>query len=107
MSVLSIYAPTNPPNSTFESAGPSDAFYDQLQLILSSVPSSDLLVIMCDFMLEWVLTAPLGTQSWVLTHCIGECIENGEQLLDICASNHILISNTWFQHKLAHQATWF
>ena len=49
MSVLSIYAPTNPPNSTSESADLSDAFYDQLQSTLYSVPASDLLVIMGDF----------------------------------------------------------
>ena len=46
MSVLFIYAPTSPPNSTFKSAGPSDAFYDQLQSTLSSIHASDLLVIM-------------------------------------------------------------
>ena len=45
MSVLSIYAPTNHPNST----GSSDVFYDQLQSTFSSVPASDLLVIMGDF----------------------------------------------------------
>ena len=40
-------------------------------------------------------------------HGIGKCNENGEQLLDFCASNHMLVSNTWFQHKLLHQATQF
>ena len=61
-------------------------------------------------MLEWVLTAPLGTQLWVFTagfHGIGKCNENRERLLDFCASNHMLVSNTWFQHKLLRQATWF
>ena len=53
MSVLSTYAFTNPPNSTYESAGPSNDFYEQLQLTLSSVPASYLL---------WVVTDPLGTQ---------------------------------------------
>ena len=106
MSVLSIYAPTNPPNSTSESAGPSGAFYDQLQSTLSSVPSSDLLVIMGDF------NARVGSDcsSWnsvMGPHGIGDCNENGQQLLDFQASNHMLVSNTWFQHKLLHQATWF
>ena len=81
MSVLSIYAPTNPPNSTSESAGPSDAFYDQLQLTLSSVPSSHLLVTMDDF------NARVGSDcsSWnsvMGPHGIRECNENGERLLD-------------------------
>jgi exonuclease III len=49
MSVVSVYAPTNPSNSTSEAASPSEAFYEQLQSTLSSVPSTDLLVIMGDF----------------------------------------------------------
>ena len=102
----SIYAPTNPPNSTSESAGPSDAFYDQLQLTLSSVRASDLLVIMGDF------NARVGSDcsSWnsvMGPHGLRECNENGERLLDFCASYHMLVSDTWFQHKLLHQATWF
>ena len=77
MSVLSIYAPTNPPNSTSESAGPSDAFYDQLQSTLSSVPASDLLVIKGDF------NARVGSDcsSWnsvMGPHGIGKCNKNGE-----------------------------
>ena len=40
-------------------------------------------------------------------HSIGECNENGKQLLDFCTSNNMLASNTWFQHKLLHRATWF
>ena len=28
-------------------------------------------------------------------------------LLDVCASNQLIITNTWFQHKRLHQATWF
>ena len=40
-------------------------------------------------------------------HSIGECNANGELLLDFCASNQLIVSNTWFQHKLLHQATWF
>ena len=97
MSVLSIYAPTNPLNYTSESAGPSDAFYDQLQSMLSSVPASDLLVIMGDFNARVGLTAPLGTQSWVLTaleNAMTTENDNGERLLDFCASNHMLVSNT-------------
>ena len=106
MFVLSIYALTNPPNSTSESVGSSDAFYDQLQSTFSSVPASDLLVIMGDF------NAQVGSDccfwnSVMGPHSIGKCNENGERLLDFCASNYMIVSNTWFQHKLLHQATWF
>ena len=64
---LSINAPTNPSNSTSEAAHPSEALYDQLQSTLSSVPSSDMLVIMGDFNARvGSLTALPGAQSWVL-----------------------------------------
>ena len=106
MSVLSNCIPTNPPNSTSEYAGPSNAFYDQLQSTLSSVPASDLLVIMGD--LNARVGSDCSSQNSVMgPHGIGKCNENGERLLDFCASNHMIVSNTWFQHKLLHQATWF
>ena len=106
MSVISVYAPTNPTDSTSESARPSEVFYEQLQSTLLSVPSSDLLVIMGDF------NARVGSdcsiwRSVLGPHGIGECNENGKRLLDFCASNQLLVTNTWFQHKLLHQATWF
>lgn len=33
--------------------------------------------------------------------------ENGQRLLDFCATNKRLITNTWFQHKSQHQCTWY
>ena len=77
MSVLSIYAPTNSPNSTSESAGPSNAFYDQLQSTLSSVPASDLLVIMGEFNAQ----VDSDCSSWnsvMGPHGLREYNENGE-----------------------------
>ena len=89
LTVLSIYAPTNPSNSTSEAAIPSEAFYDQLQSTLSSVPSSDMLVIMGDF------NARVGSDcsswsSFTGPHGIGEHNENDEGLLDICTSNQLI-----------------
>ena len=106
MSVVSVYAPTNPSNATSEAVSASEAFYDQLQSTLSSVPSSDLLVILRDF------NACVGSDHSTWNSVIGpngtgECNENGERLLDFCASNQLIVSNTWFQHKPLHQVTWF
>ena len=104
MTVVAVYAPTNPPNSTSEAVGPSEAFKDQLQSTLSSVPSSDLLVILGDF------NAHLGSDvsSWnsvIGPHRVGECNENKERLLNVCASNQLIIIDTWFQHRFLHKAT--
>lgn len=57
-------------------------------------------------MLVWALIFS-SWNSVIGPHGIGECNENGERLLDFCASNQLIITNTWFQHKLLHQATWF
>ena len=105
MTVVALYTPTNPPTSTSEAAIPSEAFFNRLQSTIFSVPSSDLLVIMGDF------NARVGSDfsywnSVINPHGIGECNENGVQWLDFCTSNQLIITNTWLQHKLLHQATW-
>ena len=38
---------------------------------------------------------------------MGNIKENGQRLLDFCATNSLLISNTWFRHKSLHQCTWY
>ena len=78
-------------------AGPSEAFNDQLQTSLSSIPSSP-----CH-----ISSDVSSWNSLIAPHGVGECNENGDQLLDFCASNQLIITNTWFQHKLLHKATWF
>ena len=75
MTVVAVYAPTNPTNSTSDAVGASEAFYDQLQSSLSSIPSSDLLVILGDF------NARVGSDfsSWnsvIGPHGIGEWTTN-------------------------------
>ena len=40
-------------------------------------------------------------------HGVGNINGNGQRLLDFCATNSLLISNTWFRHKFLHQCTWY
>ena len=81
MTVVAVYALTNPPNSTFEAVSPSKTVVHQLHSTLSSVPSSDLLVIFGDF------NAHVGSDfsSWnsvIGSHGVEECNKNGEWLLN-------------------------
>ena len=92
-----MHAPTNcnRSNGTSEAVSVSEAFYNQLQPTLSSVPSSNLLVILGDF------NACVGSDhsSWdsvIGPHGIGQCNENGERLLDICASNNLTVPTHGF-----------
>ena len=49
VSVIAVYAPTNPISSTADAATPSEEFYNLLQSTLSLVPQNDLLIILGDF----------------------------------------------------------
>lgn len=102
--IIAVYAPTNPTNSTSEASAPSDTFYDNLQATLSSVPQKDMIIVMGDF------NARLGYHQWksvIGPHGLGVPNGNGRRLLDFCAVNHLIVTNTWFQHKSLHQATWY
>ena len=104
--IIAIYAPVNPTNTTFDARAPSDAFYASLHSALSSAPSRDMTIILGDF------NARVGSRSSQWSSVIGpygprELNENGEQLLDFCAGHDLIVSNTWFQHKPIHQLTWY
>ena len=106
VSVVSVYAPTNPTDSTSDASSPSEAFYDQLQSTLLAIPSSDMVVVMGDFNARVGSdVSPWGTVLG--PHGFGDVNENGERLLDFCANNQLVLTNTWFQHKVIHKATWF
>ena len=97
MSVVSLYAPTNRSNATSEAVSASEAFYNRLQDAVSSVPPSDLLVILGDSSARVGFGSDhFSWNSVIGLHGIRECNENGLQLLDFCASNQLTISNTCF-----------
>ena len=39
-------------------------------------------------------------------HGLGEMNNNGEKLLDICASNKLIVGGSIFPHKNIHKAIW-
>ena len=47
--IIAIYAPVNPTNTTFDARAPSDAFYASLHSALSSAPSRDMTIVLGDF----------------------------------------------------------
>ena len=49
VTVVAIYAPTNPSSSTTQAAAPADTFYDQLQSVVADVPPKDMLLVLGDF----------------------------------------------------------
>ena len=83
-----------------------DPFYYVLQYILSSVPHRDIVIILGDFNAR-VGSNFVSRSSVIGPQGLGECNEDRMRLLDLCVSNKLLITNTWFQHKPLHQATWY
>ena len=73
---------------------------------MGQVPKRDMLVIMGDF------NARVGNDVATWQGTIGrfgpeEQNGNGFRLLDFCALNGLVVTNTLFQHKPCHQHTWF
>ncbi len=96
--VVSVYAPTNPVSSTSEAQKPAEDFYNQLQSVLASTPPTDMVIVLGDFNTR--VGTDTDTRHTVLgPHGVGNVNGNGQRLLDFCATNSLLISNTWFWHK--------
>ena len=98
--LVSAYAPTmtNP-------AEIKEKFYEDLAAVISSVPSSDKLIILGDFNARvgqdhaaW--PGVLGNQG------IGKCNDNGQLLLETCAAHNLLITNTVFRLPTRNKTTW-
>ena len=105
ITVIAIYSPVNPINKQMADA--SEQFYNDLQDTIDRVSTKDMLLIMGDF------NARLGgnQQQQFLNYVVGPFIvdkenENGTKLIEFCSINNIIVSNTFFQHKLVHQTSW-
>ena len=102
VSIIAVYAPTNVPGREEE----SEKFYEVLQECVDEVGKRDMLIVMGDF------NARVGNDVNGWPGLVGrfgseERNDNGERLLDFCAFNGMVITNTVFQHRPCHQWTWF
>ncbi|CAF2169496.1 unnamed protein product [Rotaria magnacalcarata] len=93
--------------STKKVAEDADKFYFDLQDTINNVSTNDMLIIMGDLN-AWMS----GNQQQLSpTNCVGPFTvdvenENGTRLKNLCEINNIIVSNTFFQHKLLHQTFW-
>lgn len=101
LTVVQSYAPTS--TATDEEM---DLYYKELETAVITTSRQDMLLVMGDF------NAKVGTNSevWrgiVGKHGLGEENERGERLLNFCASNNLVVTNTWFeQRKRQRKWTW-
>ena len=81
-------------------------FYNKLDDILNNYSDTQFIrIIAGDF------NAKTGSGNQIYPEVVGhfgkgEINENGLALLEFCNRNNLVLSNTLFQHKLAHRSTW-
>jgi len=98
--IICVYAPTlQAPSET------KDRFYELMANTIDRIPMPEHIYLVGDF------NARVGTdhESWpeVLGHHgIGKMNENGQRLLEFCCHRNLCVTNTFFQNKLCHRASW-
>ncbi|KAK2701591.1 hypothetical protein QYM36_019768, partial [Artemia franciscana] len=100
VSIISTYAPTRDATETTK-----DDFYGELQQLSSSIAARDYLIVAGDF------NARVGPSDQTIRQILGKCgqghrCENGQRLVNYALMNHLVITNTIFQHKPSHLLTW-
>ena len=100
VNIISAYAPTL--SASVES---NDAFYDQLEAKIKSIPTSEELFILGDF------NARVGTDNTSWPRCIGQfgigkLNRNGQRLLEFCSYHDLCVTNTFFSTKMCQRTSW-
>jgi Endonuclease/Exonuclease/phosphatase family len=97
-SVIQAYAPTA---TTAEDE--VEEFYEKLQETLDTMPKGDIVLVMGDFNAK----VGEGTDGGIVgRHGLGERNVAGDKLVEFCAENELMISNTWFQLPKRRLYTW-
>ena len=100
---LSIVVGYSPINDASDDA--KDAFYEQVQDLLSDIPDRDMKMLVGDFNAK-VGNSNLGHEQVMGTHGLGNMNENGMRLVSFCTANNLIIGGTKFKHKDIHKYTW-
>ena len=97
--VIVAYAPTNQDTTEVK-----DHFYCQLDSVMHRTNGSGMVVVLGDF------NATIGEEVLGVTgpYALGQqSSDNGERLLSFATTHGLCITNTMFQHKWIHQASWY
>ena len=100
MNVIQCYASTN--NHEEET---KDELYDRLQNILGNNSEKDMTQLIGDLNAK-IGKDKIGYEEVMRRHKLEKMNNNGKKLLDICASNKLVIGGSIFTHKSIPKATW-
>lgn len=100
LSVVCAYAPT-----LYATPEDKDLFYNQLSDLLSTIPSSNKILLLGDF------NARVGHDDALWPDClgkfgIGRINDNGQRALELCARFQLCVTNTFFKLKDHHKVSW-
>jgi len=98
ITIVQVYAPT-------ADAGDEkhEEFYASLQETIDYVPKGDVPMIMGDWNAK---VGDKGVKNIAGLHGLGDKNDAGEKLLEFCAGNELIVSNTWFQQHKRRLYTW-
>ena len=102
VSLFAVYVPINEPKNK----GKAQKFNLSLQEVVRRVPPKDVMLVSGDFN-AWVGNDANTSHDPLGRFGPSEQNEKGQRLLEYCALNDHVITNTFFQHKPRHQYTWF
>ncbi|GFR99453.1 craniofacial development protein 2-like [Elysia marginata] len=100
-SIIQCYAPTNDNKEDIK-----DLFYEKLQAELSETPRHDVITQIGDLNAK-VGDENIGAERTMGIHGCGSINNNGERLVELCASNDLVIGGTLFEHPAIHKLTWY
>lgn len=100
VTVISAYAPT----LTCED-DEKEAFYCQLDTLLTRVPQADKIILLGDFNAR-VGRDPAPWPKVIGKEGVGKCNSNGTLLLTICSEHNLVITNTLFRQKDKFKTSW-
>ena len=92
MSIIQCYAPTNDGDEEDK-----NQFYEQLPAELEEKPRHDVIIVICDMNAKEG-DNNLGVERTMGCHGCETINNNGEQLVDCCADNSMVIGGTLFPH---------
>jgi endonuclease/exonuclease/phosphatase family metal-dependent hydrolase len=104
LTMVTAYAPTDMGEDAAK-----DAFYLMMFACLKEAPTSNKVVVLGDFNAElgsaWQEQGGV-TSKFHLHRGAAEPSDNGARLLNLAATFHLRVANTFFKHRLGHLATW-
>ena len=102
--LVSAYAPTL--NKSEKNPQVRENFYSELESVIKKHKSRHITIIGGDFNGKIGKKQPDAYKNICGKYSKGHSNSNGEFLLEFAKTNSLVLTNTFFKHKLSHRTTW-